>query len=610
MTITCLQSPPKQKEQLVERRLVKWHSATIKTTRTDFNDIKRFVDKSLVDIPRFIQRRLIEIYIKQFHSETAKDAKKAASIGLRKATKPIQKILEESPFQNRKALRRIHVLKKEAEKCAEHCLLTCELNSDADISYEDKIKATALQLAKYTESKGISSPFNVGQANDPDKPCNIEVLESAVLRMVCDEWWERKFKRIRDQINEFIAIASGIIKKKHQEYCSNVCVSNWRQQRRANADYLQSMNLVNEETDERFNLAEIAAATTANPDLRRVELFVRVRGLEEIAIDLGYESFFITWTAPSKWHRGSHKWNGARPDETQKYLCGQWAKCRASIARHNVHWFGVRVAEPHASATPHWHMLVWCKKEDSKKVKGAFREYALEHDADEKGAQKNRIQFENIDPAKGSATGYIAKYIAKNINAKNVEHEPDFDGSGSLRDAADRVVAWASLWRIRQFQFFGAAKVSIWRECRRMREPLENEAMEAVRSAADAGKWQAFTEMLAKNPVSIMYQSEERNRYNESVSKIVGLVCDGFEKLTRSVKYRLEKAGAARKGSASPATWSTVNNCTKLYDNAVSACKVLGFSLELARPLAAGSGVVEGGRGFRIINGELREFAP
>jgi hypothetical protein len=591
----------KEAAKQMPRQLVKWYPASLNITLIKFNEIKPHIDAALCDIPRSIQRRLIEIYVKQYSSKTAIDAPRSARIGLDNATKPIQKILSNLPFDNKKALIRDHVLESEAKFCADKCHQLAVQLSDSGEEYEDKIKYCALELAAFVVSKSIKAPF------DMDKNCKIEVLESAILRMVDDEWWMRKLKRIRDQVNEYMFIAAGSIKKKHQEYCSNVCVGEWRQQQRANWDYLKSMDIVNDETKEVFNLGDIAEKTTANPDLRRIELFVRVRGLEELAADLDYKAMFITWTAPSQYHKNSRKWNGARPDETQKYLCEQWAKCRASIDRNDLSWFGVRVAEPHADATPHWHMLVWYPAREAESIKETFRTYALEHDAQEKGAQKTRITFEDIDPAKGSATGYIAKYIAKNINAKNVETEPDFDGSGSLQDAADRVVAWASRWRVRQFQFFGAAKVSVWRECRRIKTPLDNPAMEAVRSAADAGKWQAFTNMIAENPISLVYESEEKNKYNEPVKKIVGLACDGLEKLTRLVKWRVCKSGEADKASESGVTWSTVNNCTGLYESITRMCKNLKIDVSLVGLLVRGSPVIDSGRLFRVVGEKVTQ---
>lgn len=45
-----------------------------------------------------------------------------------------------------------------------------------------------------------------------------------------------------------------------------------------------------------------------------------------------------------------------------------------------------------------------------------LREYALLEDSNEPGAQQYRFKVELIHPNKGSAVGYIAKYISKNID--------------------------------------------------------------------------------------------------------------------------------------------------------------------------------------------------
>ena len=70
--------------------------------------------------------------------------------------------------------------------------------------------------------------------------------------------------------------------------------------------------------------------------------------------------------------------------------------------------------------TPHWHMLFFIESEKLDALKAVIRHYALEVDGDEKGVAENRCDFKQIDPNKGSATGYILKYIAKNIDGKGV----------------------------------------------------------------------------------------------------------------------------------------------------------------------------------------------
>lgn len=111
------------------------------------------------------------------------------------------------------------------------------------------------------------------------------------------------------------------------------------------------------------------------------------------------------------------------------------------------------------------------------------RQYALEEDGNEAGADKYRIDVKEIDPKKGSATGYIAKYICKNIDGSHLD--VGVYGENPI-EAAQRVDAWRSVWGIRQFQFIGGASVTVWRELRRLPENKDlPEKFEAIREAAD-----------------------------------------------------------------------------------------------------------------------------
>ncbi|WP_438464292.1 replication endonuclease [Marinomonas sp. PE14-40] len=50
-----------------------------------------------------------------------------------------------------------------------------------------------------------------------------------------------------------------------------------------------------------------------------------------------------------------------------------------------------------------------------------FEAYALSEDGNERGAKRYRFKALKMDPAKGDATGYIVKYISKNVHGKNID---------------------------------------------------------------------------------------------------------------------------------------------------------------------------------------------
>ncbi|WP_269472608.1 replication endonuclease [Vibrio taketomensis] len=126
----------------------------------------------------------------------------------------------------------------------------------------------------------------------------------------------------------------------------------------------------------------------------------------------------------------------------------------------------------------------------------------------ELGAKKHRFTAEYIDPAKGSAVGYVAKYLSKSIDGKHI----DSDKGSSLNgiDAAERVVAWSRVNQVKQFQFIGGPSVTAWREMRRFREEFKEDdtvlsdlsetehfLLEKIRKAADIGDWKDFVTQWA-----------------------------------------------------------------------------------------------------------------
>lgn len=348
------------------------------------------------------------------------------------------------------------------------------------------------------------------------------------------------------------------------------------------------------------------------------------------------------------------KYDGTSPREAQQHLADAWAKIRAELARLEVPVYGFRIAEPNHDGTPHWHFLLFMggvggdeKRRAIHRVAVVCRHYALEGDIrkeptlrafaepyiaawkrgeyrfkyeamdaarvafvtalhswrvaerklrnnGERGAKMHRFKPVMIDWSKGTAAGYIAKYVAKNIDGMYVEK--DLLGNDALHTAG-RVEAWATTWRVRQFQQIGGAPVTVWRELRRIKELPENAPDQLERAYLACNKIEAAEGVEAKAASFAEYLkaqggvfvgrnylirletelSEQEGGYGEPIGarpigvRFVGKVLEAvgalgavavrsIEFLVRSVRHVWRVLGSDLRREASP--WTRVNNCT------------------------------------------------
>lgn len=419
----------------------------------------------------------------------------------------------------------------------------------------------------------ITAPYF---ADYQKKEISDQQIVIALAKLSDAKWWQNKLKRQWSFQREHLAIAAGQVQKSASPYASRACVSEWKEQKRKNREWLKNQCIENTETGEQFELVLQVDKSNANPAIRRCELMVRMRGFEDIADEYGYEGAFITLTAPSKYHAAHAKggfvknWNSGTPRDTQRYLCGVWARIRAKLNRENIKIFGFRVAEPHHDGTPHWHILVFMLPENKDKVRDIMYSYALEEDGGEQGAQYARFKFENIEKEKGSATGYIAKYISKNIDGYQLDNEVDDETGQNLKEMAKNVTAWASRWGIRQFQQIGGAPVTVWRELRRLgSQKVESPTIDPVLAAADAGDWAAYTQlqggaMVQRKDLRVRISYEEaQNQFEEDIKKIKG-VFSPIIGMASFICTRLIKWAIVSKNRSDSDARSSVNNCTEV----------------------------------------------
>jgi Bacteriophage replication gene A protein (GPA) len=285
---------------------------------------------------------------------------------------------------------------------------------------------------------------------------------------------------------------------------------------------------INDGEGTQLELWDVVQASLSNKTNRRTELMTRIGGFERYAKEYGHEADFYTLTTPSAFHSqlsaggDNPAFEGFTVQQGQAWLSKMWARARAAIKKRGLTIYGFRISEPHHDGTPHWHMVLFCPPDHREPLRELLRKYWLSEYGHEVGAAQYRINVKRIESAKGSAAGYVAKYVAKNIDAYGVDQDHEAIGTedtgrveGALESdrpvtpsanakieistaaaqTVERVTVWASLHGIRQFQQIGGPAVTVWRELRRLREPTKMKTLEPIRAACDQHDWCKYIQL-------------------------------------------------------------------------------------------------------------------
>ncbi|HFV5043332.1 TPA: replication endonuclease, partial [Escherichia coli] len=456
---------------------------------------------------------------------------------------------------------------------------------------------------------GITPPYWSALELRPDRrsPPDVTLVPGAVLRLNDAEWWNKKLRQMHDVWREELLRAAGLVSRQTSVYVSREALADFREKQARTRDFLKAHDVENED-GERISLEDIYYASTSNPHNRRNEMMACVKGMELIAQERGDVAFFVTVTAPSRFHSVTDagtlnpKYKGATVKDASDYLVYNFfASARKLIKKEKRGWYGIRTVEPHHDGTPHWHMLVFTSPENEARITEIMCNAAIREDRAELGDDITpRFKCEKIDPEKGTPTSYIATYIGKGIDAaafgdtdpKTGKPPVDHESGKPMADTVENAVAWARLHRIRQFQFFGLPSRQVWREFRRLagqmaRNPkgpqaLTNPKADALLVAADTGCFASYimhqggvliprSEYLAR---TAYVTAEEPNNYSEFPERIYGIrmpeLGEDFTLCTHPEEWKIvrkepepdNRTGEGFDLQGGPAApWTRGNNC-------------------------------------------------
>jgi hypothetical protein len=451
-------------------------------------------------------------------------------------------------------------------------LLDANLDFAFDPEAIDQKARNCARVCFYITEVEAMEEFCEARGIDPPKKSPSSTRRGRLLRARCPRFWRRSLDKLFGRRAENALRRTGRIHRGNQLYASDLACAQ-RRWKSAITERWVKERIVTSDSGIQLSLWEVRSRSQANPALRRAELMTRLRGFEEVATAAGHVADFYTLTCPSEYHRThahgapNELYNGHSVRDGQAWLSKMWARARAKLKRLKVLIYGFRIAEPHHDGTVHWHMVLFCMARHRESVRSVLRGHWLSENENERGAQQHRINVKAIDEHKGTAAGYLAKYVAKNIDGFQVGEDFETDKrSGKANETCERVTAWASRHGVRQFQQIGGPAVTVWRELRRLRAAVGVGVIESARVHADAGDWAKFVDALggieAVRSGSVGLWTEitgEINQYDElrgpQIVGVLGVQAGVLQRIkTRLSIWRIEKVSALSGSALGPVT--------------------------------------------------------
>ena len=258
--------------------------------------------------------------------------------------------------------------------------------------------------------------------------------------------------------------------------CSSDVMISKQKEKLANLDRYLKSRLYEKENGKFISLGTVADAAHK----KFSELYAQIKYIESKAESQGKAWLFITLTCPPRMHPnpmyGKNSYDGTSPKDAVKFLNKRYDDAKKHLNRDGISLskgdaYGFRVIEPHASASPHLHIMLFVNKKDIKPICRRFLS-AFDYVGKFNDNELNKFYFDlmkkyegdyykavniktdNEKPRKegesASASSYVTKYLFKYAAI-----ETSFKDMTAKDRKSLKVDAWMACVGARSFSILG-----------------------------------------------------------------------------------------------------------------------------------------------------------
>lgn len=374
-------------------------------------------------------------------------------------------------------------------------------------------------------------------------------------------WWLPRLRRVIRRKREELAFDCDLINPNFSKYSSKFGQRERKEQLERNKKWSEMTKL--SDGKKSFLMSELIAS---QENSYQAELVTMLAGLRDMQDSKGWKAAMITNTCPSRMQKfkkiiikdgqdyyiKNPRYDGvSTPADTITHLRTSWARIGAQSAREGelvpvfkdgepvLYKRGkkkgrqkmepkgldirmMQVWQPASDGTAHQHIYAIGSEEELNRFAEICKQYALEVDGHEKGAEVHRCDILHEDKEKGRLATYAARYVTR-LAAKDGDEKSNASATMTAEDA------WYAAYNVRRISWLGLPPKALWR---------------------------AFNKAKADQ-----FETEELNQLETEELKEIHLAAKGSERKDEEGKTILSKNGKP-----------------KLYANYAKFCELIGWN--------------------------------